>query len=268
MSVKLNFCPVASGSSGNCIFMSYGDTKILIDAGLSGKRIESGLNSFNMTCSDIDALFITHEHSDHIKGAGIISRRYDIPVFATEGTWHELERSNLIGEVSSKNKRYVYREENFYLNDICIHPFGIPHDAAEPVGYSILGGDYKVVVATDIGHVSDDVLTNIQNADILLLESNHDVDMVKNGGYPYPLKKRILGNHGHLSNVTAGELLKDSVSDRLKHVFLGHLSKENNNPVLAYETVFNILEAHNVPVNKAFNLHLADRDEVGRLLHI
>ncbi|MDR2904125.1 MAG: MBL fold metallo-hydrolase [Clostridiales bacterium] len=266
--MAITFCPVASGSSGNCIYLSCGETKILIDAGLSGKRIEEGLNSFNRSCAEIDALFITHEHSDHIKGAGILSRRYDLPVFATEGTWAALDRYKFIGDVSPKNRRYIYREENFYLNDICIHPFAVPHDAADPVGYAVLGGGYKAVVATDIGHVSDDVINNIQDADILLLESNHDVDMVKNGRYPYPLKKRILGNHGHLSNVTAGELLKDNITAQLKHVFLGHLSSENNSPALAYETVFNILLANDIPVNKKFHLHLAERDKTGRLLKL
>jgi phosphoribosyl 1,2-cyclic phosphodiesterase len=266
--MAISFCPVASGSSGNCIYLSYGDTKILIDAGLSGKRIEAGLNSFNRSCAELDALLITHEHSDHIKGAGILSRRYDIPVFATEGTWAALDKYSMIGEIAAKNRRYVYREENLYLNDICIHPFAIPHDAADPVGYSVFGGGYKAVVATDIGHVSDDVINNIQKADILLLESNHDVDMVKNGSYPYPLKKRILGNNGHLSNVTAGEVLKDNISDRLKHVFLGHLSNENNTPAKAYETVFNILAESDIPVNKNFHLHLAERDKAGRLLKL
>ena len=268
MPASVRFCPIASGSNGNCIFISYGDTHVLIDAGISGKRIEAGLNSIQATCADIDALLITHEHSDHVQGAGILSRRYDLPVFATEGTWRAMEKSKSIGEVAPKNKRYVYREENLYLNDICIHPFSIPHDAADPVGFSVHGRDCKVVVATDIGHITEDVQRNIQEADLILLESNHDVDMLKNGRYSYPLKKRILGDYGHLSNVTAGELLMQAISKRLKHVILGHLSEENNRPILAYETVANILSTNHIPVNEAFMLHLAERGKVGKLLEL
>lgn len=264
----VRFCPIASGSNGNCIFVSYGETKILIDAGLSGKAIEHGLKSVGVDGSEIDAIYITHEHSDHIKGAGIISRRYNIPIFATEGTWSFIEKYKSIGEVVPKNKRYIYKEEQHILNDISILPFAIPHDAAEPVGYCISGGCFKVAVATDMGHICETVLNNIQNVDILLLESNHDINMLKTGGYPYVLKKRILSDNGHLSNVSAGELLSRSYSEKLKHVILGHLSGENNSPILAYETVFNILLSNGIPVNESFKLHLANRGRVGQLLEL
>lgn len=259
---------MASGSSGNSIFMSTGATKILIDAGLSGKRLESGLSSIGVDCKSLDAILITHEHSDHIQGAGILSRRFDVPVYATSGTWDAMERLNTLGKIAPKNKNYVYADENLVLNDMLIRPFEIPHDAAQPVGYSVFAEGRKMTVATDIGYITPTVKENIYGSDILLLESNHDIDLLMNGRYPVQLKRRILSNYGHLSNVSAGQLLAEIMCDKLKHIFLGHLSEENNRPVLAYETVQNILVANKINVGTAVNLYLADRHKASRLVTI
>lgn len=258
------FCTLASGSSGNSVFVSGDGVKILIDVGLSGRTIELALKSIGKDCSDINAIFVTHDHSDHVKGAGILSRRFNIPIFATEGTWQGIGQA--CGKIDSKNKRYVYKNEEVQLNGIRIIPFSIPHDTADPVGYSVFCGDVKASIATDIGYASDMVLENMLHADILMLESNHDVEMLKNGRYTYHQKKRILSEVGHLSNVGAGTLLKDAFSQKLKHVILGHLSAENNTPLLAYETVFTILESNGIPVNKAFKLHLAPRSGTGQMI--
>lgn len=255
--MRLEFCTIASGSSGNCTYIGSDHTKILVDAGISGKKITEGLAELHLTGNDIDALFITHEHVDHIKGAGILSRRFDIPIFATADTWAAMEDS--LGKIAPSNKRIVYADEVCAVNDICVKPFAIPHDAAEPVGYTIFGGEKKIALATDIGHVTDTIRENIEGSDLLLLESNHDVEMVKKGSYPWHLKQRILGERGHLSNAAAGELLAEIMTGKMKYVFLGHLSDENNNPHLAYETVEEILRKNRIAVGTDLKMDMANR---------
>ena len=255
--MRLEFCTIASGSSGNCTYIGSDHTKILIDAGISGKKIEEGLAELKLTGEAIDALFITHEHADHIKGAGILSRRFDIPVFATAETWAAMEGT--LGKIAPSNKRIIYADEVCAVNDICVKPFAIPHDAAEPVGYTIFAGEKKITLATDIGHVTDTIRESIEGSDLLLLEANHDIEMLKRGGYPWHLKQRILGEKGHLSNGAAGELLAEVMSGKMKYVFLGHLSDENNDPHLAYETVEGILRKKQIEVGTHLRMDMASR---------
>lgn len=264
--VAVKFCSIASGSSGNSIFAGTEHTRILIDAGLSGKCIQDELKQMKEDGQNIDALFITHEHTDHIKGAGVISRRFDIPIYATQGTWDAME--DKIGKVSHKNKCYVYEGETCVINDMCIRPFAIPHDAAEPVGYNIFAGKHKITIATDLGHVTDKMKEHLLDSSILLLESNYDVDMLERGPYPRALKQRISGNHGHISNVTAGEVLKDVVSGKMKHVFLGHLSQDNNIPYLAFETVERILNQYHIKVGQYFSMDMATRYSRSRMVEL
>lgn len=259
--MRLEFCTIASGSSGNCTYIGTEHTKILIDAGISGRKIEEGLAELKLTGEAIDALFITHEHVDHIKGAGILSRRFDIPVFATAETWAAMEGS--LGKIAPSNKRVIYADEVCPVNDICVKPFAIPHDAAEPVGYTVFNGARKITLATDIGHVTDTVRENIEGSDLLLLESNHDIDLLRKGSYPWPLKQRILGEKGHLSNAAAGELLAEVMTGKTKYVFLGHLSEENNDPHLAYETVEKILRQNRIEVGKHLKMDMASRSRNG-----
>lgn len=260
------FATIASGSSGNCIYIRSKNAKILVDAGLSGKKIENVLRSLDLKGSDIDAIFVTHEHNDHIDGVGVMSRRYDLPIYATEGTWQAMP--NKVGRIEEKNRRVVKGNESCILKDLCIKPFDIPHDAAEPVGYNIFADSKKISIATDIGHVTRTVLDNIKDTDILLLESNHDVNMLKNGFYTYQLKQRILGKNGHLSNDTAGKLLACVMSDKLKYAVLGHLSKENNTPELAYRTVSKILTSYGIEIGTYLQLFLAPRYGVERLIKL
>lgn len=264
MSVK--FTTIASGSSGNSVFIGTKNTKILIDAGLSGKKIEAGLKNIDLSGNDIDAIFVTHEHNDHVDGIGVLSRRYDIPVYATEGTWKHMPSK--VGEFKDKNKRFIYNDENCILNDLCIHPFEIPHDAAEPVAFAVSSNNAKIAVATDIGHVTRTILNNIKDCNAVLLESNHDVYMLKNGSYPVQLKKRILGKFGHLSNDSAGKLLACIMNDKLKYAFLGHLSKENNTPELAYETVKAVLNEYGIETGSYFKLITAPRYGVENILSV
>ena len=264
--MKLEFASIASGSSGNCIYVASGHTRLLIDAGLSGRRIEAGLKELSLTGYDIDALLVTHEHNDHVDGVGIMSRRYDIPVYATEGTWDNMPEK--VGKMRPNNKKALYSGETLVINDLSIRPFDIPHDAAQPVGYTISDGISKITVATDIGHITDEVKENIRDSSILLIESNHDVNMLKRGPYPYPLKQRVLGDFGHLSNENCGRMLREILSDTLKYIFLGHLSNENNTPMLAYETVKASLEAEGVVIGGDVNMYVAPRYGVKRIVGV
>ena len=257
----MEFCTIASGSSGNSLYIGTKHTRILIDAGVSGKRLTEGLAQLSLQGGDIDALFVTHEHFDHIKGAGVFSRKFDVPIYATMETWDAMEEN--LGKIAAWNKRYVYEGETCVINDLCVRPFSIPHDAANPVGYSVSAQQKKITVATDIGHVTDIIRENITDSDVLLLEANHDEELLRKGGYPWHLKQRILGERGHLSNRTAGELLAEVMSGKMKHIFFGHLSEENNRPYLAYETVEEILQTHHIRLGGALRMDMAARHSNG-----
>lgn len=264
--LAVEFCTLVSGSSGNSTYIGTKHTRILIDAGVSGKKIQECLAELKLTGNDIDGLFITHEHLDHIKGAGIFSRRFDVPIYATYETWMAME--DTLGKISQGNKRFVYPGENCIINDICVKPFSIPHDAVEPVGYNIFAGGKKVTLATDIGHITEEIQESIAQSEILLLEANHDEEMVHKGGYPWHLKKRILSDNGHLSNKKAGELLSAVVDGKMKHVFLGHLSQENNEPHLAFDTVEKILQKNKIQVGKHIKMDMAYRHNTGLKVEI
>lgn len=251
------YTTIASGSKGNCTFVSSGGTNILIDAGVSGKKIISALNDINVDPSSIDGIFVTHEHSDHVKGIGVYSRKFDVPIYATEKTWENIKRYVDVGEIKEKNVKYVYKEENFILNDLVIHPFEISHDVADPVGYTVKSGSSKMAVATDLGHITRNVINNLYDCNGLVLESNHDVDMLEKGPYDYWLKKRILGKKGHISNEIAGKLIACIMSNSLKACMLAHLSEVNNEPDLAFDTVKNILEENDIKVGKHIEVSVA-----------
>lgn len=262
----IKFCSLYSGSSGNCIFVEHGGTKILIDAGLSGKRIIEALTSIGENPSEVSAILVTHEHSDHTRGIGILSRKFDVPIFANEKTWAAMERE--IGPVNSKNRQCFSTGMEFTIGSIGVKPFLIPHDASEPVGYSFFAENKKITSATDIGHISNALLQEMMNSDILLLEANHDIEMLKVGPYPWHLKKRILSDHGHLSNEMAGKVIAYMAEQGTRQFLLGHLSKENNFPELAYQTVLNALVEKKIAVGSDVTLEVALRDRVGRMICI
>ncbi|NLD45769.1 MAG: MBL fold metallo-hydrolase [Clostridiaceae bacterium] len=262
----IRFCSLFSGSSGNSLFVSAGRTKLLIDNGLSGKRIIEALISIGETPSDLSAILVSHEHSDHIRGVGVLSRKFDIPVYANERTWEGMER--LIGPVNIKNKMYFNTGREFEIGNIFVKAFPIPHDANEPVGFNFFVGNKKVTSATDIGHMNKGLLSNFEGSDLLLIEANHDVEMLKVGPYPWALKKRIMGDNGHLCNEMAGKVVAYLAGKGTKHFLLGHLSKENNFPELAYQTVCNILCEKNIdPVNDIY-LSVAMRDRAGKAVEV
>ncbi len=233
----MRFCSIASSSSGNCTYVGTESTHVLVDAGLSGKRIEQGLASLELSARDLSGILLTHEHADHIKGLGVLSRKYGIPIFTTGGTADALLRSRSAGAIPPDLIREIAEDVPFTIGDMVIHAFGIPHDAAQPVGFRLSDGQKSFGIATDLGRYSDYIIDNLSGLNGLLLEANHDVRMLETGRYPYPLKMRILGNRGHLSNDDAGDLLGKLLWDGMQTVLLGHLSKENNYEALAYETV-------------------------------
>ena len=230
-----NFCSLYSGSSGNCLLAQTSNTKILIDAGESAKKITSALSSMDIDPTKIDAILVTHEHLDHVKGLGTFSKKYNIPVFANTKTWEAMPEQSY--KISEKNIHKFTLEENFEIGDIKIHPFKIPHDAANPCGFNLMYKNDKISIATDIGHMTSNIIHKLEDSSFVLLESNYDPEVLKCSSYPYLLKKRIAGPNGHLPNSEAGKTISYLMSYGLKEVMLGHLSKENNFPELAYKTV-------------------------------
>lgn len=265
----MRLCSIASGSSGNCIYVGSDCAHVLIDAGISGRRVEAGLNSLELTGRDLDGILITHEHSDHIKGLGVLARKYGIPIYATGGTVDAMVRSGSLGKIPEGIFREIREDESFLIKDLVVNPFTIPHDAAQPVGYRLECGEHSVGIATDLGKYNEYIIENLQNLDALLLEANHDIRMLQVGRYPYYLKQRIMGDRGHLSNENAGQLLCRLLHDNLKAVFLGHLSKENNYEELAYETVCSEVTMGDNPYkSKDFKIQVAKRDYISETVTV
>lgn len=255
---------IASGSSGNCTFVEQNDTVILVDAGISLKRIEEGLNAAERTGRDISGILITHEHNDHIKGLGVLLRKYDIPVYTTEGTIRGISACRNMGKYDGSLFREVGKNDIISIGDIEVRFHPISHDAREPVCFSFHAGSSKAVVATDIGCYDDNLSQFLMNSDCMLIEANHDVHMLEVGPYPYELKRRILGEFGHLSNDSSGKLIKSLLNDHIKGLMLGHLSKENNFEELAYETVKQEISDNPFTDDvRDFGLTVAKRDTFG-----
>lgn len=262
----IKFCSLFSGSSGNSLLLMTEQTKILIDAGLSAKKIIEALCSIGEKPSELSAILVSHEHSDHVRGVGIMSRKFDIPIYANEGTWNAMEQ--YLGPLDIKNKICFQTDKEFEIGNVCVKPFSIPHDAAEPVGYNFFINNKKVTTATDIGHINKQLLKHLEMSDLLLLESNHDIEMLKVGPYPWNLKRRILGDNGHLSNEMAGKVIAYLAENGTKKFLLGHLSKENNFPELAYQTVKNALSEKQIDIDSDIILEVVLRDRVGKVIDI
>lgn len=260
---------IASGSSGNCIYIGTDSTHILVDAGISNKRIEKGLNDIGLKGSEMDGILITHEHSDHIKGLGVLARKYHLPIYGTQETLNEISTSGSLGSFDLSLLTPVVPDVDFVIGDLTVKPFSIDHDAANPVAYRVGSGGKSVAVATDMGHFDQYIIDHLQGLDGLLLESNHDVRMLETGPYPYYLKRRILGDSGHLSNENAGRLLSLILHDGMKKILLGHLSKENNYEELAYETVKLEIDQGDCPYGSAdFSISVAGRDKMSEIIYL
>ena len=259
----MRLCSIASGSSGNCIYVGSEATHLLVDVGISGKRTESGLKELGLTGRDIDGILVTHEHADHISGLGVLARKYEIPVYATAGPIDAMKKCGSLGTIDEELFHEVWEDKKLIIKDLTVNPMHISHDAAQPVGYRISYGNRRVAVCTDLGVYNDYTVECLKGMDALLLEANHDVNMLQVGPYPYHLKQRILGDRGHLSNENSGRLICRILHDNLKTILLGHLSKENNLPELAFESVRMEINMGNVPYRAGdFDIRVARRSEV------
>ena len=260
----LNFCSLYSGSSGNSLFVETENTKILVDAGMSCKKIEEALHSIEVDPSSINAILVTHEHSDHVKGMSTISKKFDIPVFATKETFEAMPAHT--EKLSEKNINFLNPSEKFHIDDLEILPFSIPHDAANPCGYNIIKDNHQISIATDIGHMTKPILNYLEGSEFILLESNYDPEVLKCSSYPFMLKSRIASDIGHLSNSVAGKTISYlSKNSNLNTAMLGHLSKESNFPELAYQTVVDELIS-NCGGNPSIKLSVANRDCPSKLI--
>lgn len=259
--MEMIFCPLYSGSSGNALFAQYGETRVLIDAGKSGKTVEEALRSIGVEPSSLTAVLVTHEHSDHISGVGVLARRYHLPVYATSGTWRGI--GGKAGAIPKEQKVTIARGSDFYLGGMGVEAFAIPHDACEPCGFRLWGGGVSLSVCTDLGYFADSVREAITGSDLVLLESNHDPELLKqNPHYSAELKRRILGSHGHLCNEVSSDALMSLAERGTRHFILGHLSGENNTPELALSTAERRAERDGVRNGREVQIDLAWRDRV------
>ena len=243
----MDFFSVASGSSGNCICLGSDQCHVMIDAGISGKRIEEGMNTYDYTTSDMDGVLITHEHSDHIQGLGVVARKYGLPIYATKGTADAILQSSSVGKIDPSLFHVIEAGKTFFIGNLEIYPMSISHDAADPVAYLVSDGRHRVGVVTDLGYYDADIVSHMEGLDALLLEANHDIHMLQVGAYPYPLK----------------------LHDGMQHILLGHLSKENNYDELAYETVrLEISLGDNPYRGNDFPIEVAKRDRPSSLIRL
>ena len=254
--MSLHFSVLASGSTGNAIFVEAEGHSFLVDAGLSGKQMESLFQQIGRKAEDLSGILVTHEHSDHIKGIGVLARKYKLPIYANEKTWYAMDR--LIGEVPTEQKFTFDMETVKTFGSLDIESFGVSHDAAEPMFYVFHQGDKKLVLITDTGYVSDRMKGTIENADYYVFESNHDVQMLRMGRYPWNIKRRILSDVGHVSNEDAAIAMSEVAGDRTKGIYLAHLSTDNNMKDLARMSVTQTLEEKGMIVGEQFTLYDTD----------
>ena len=261
--MTLSLSPLFSGSSGNAILISSGRTKILVDAGVSCKRIEEALKNIGEDAAGLRGILITHEHTDHIAGVEVLSRKHGIPVYATEPTWLSMSRLN----IQTRLTRTISKTD-FYIDDLLIEPFELPHDAADPIGYCVSCGALRAAVATDLGYFPKTVENKLRSCSLVVLESNHDTQMLAAGRYPYNIKQRIKSRHGHLSNDDAADAAVRLACAGVTSILLGHLSKENNSEQLAFRTVTDTLLRGGITPGKDIALGIAFRDRITGVFHI
>ena len=260
-----NFCSLYSGSSGNSLFVESENTKLLVDAGISSKKIETALTNLEIDPSSINGILITHEHSDHVQGLGTFAKKFNLPVYVNQKTLDAMP--NQKDKISEKNIKIIKNEEKFEIGDLKIKPFSIPHDAANPCGFNIIHDNKKISIATDIGHMTNGIIKNLEDSIFIMLEANYDPEVLKFSKYPYILKSRIAGPTGHLPNEIAGKTIAHLLNSGLQQAILGHLSKESNFPELAYQTVIDELISNGTNTDN-FKLSVASRNTPGNLIHI
>ncbi len=257
----MKFGTIASGSSGNCLYVGTDKTEILIDAGISCKRINEGLEAFGSSGKQIKGIMITHEHSDHIQGLGVLSRKFHIPMYATDKTIQAIRMMKNLGKIDAELFVPIQSGSKITIDDLDIEITSVSHDAADPVCYAVNDGTHKIGMVTDLGYYDQSIVNHLDHSDILYVEANHDIHMLQAGPYPYYLKKRILGDAGHLCNEAAASLIKNSIHQGLKKCILGHLSQENNYPDLALLTVQGEIPAD-------IDVSVAPRDHTGGIIEL
>ena len=260
-----NFCSLYSGSSGNSLFIETQNTKLLVDAGVSSKKIETALNDINIDPNTLDGILITHEHTDHVQGLGTLSKKFDLPVFVNQETLDAMPKQR--DKIAEKNIKTFKVTDKFEIGDLEIKPFSIPHDAANPCGFNIWKDNKKISIATDIGHMTNPILKNLEESLFIMLEANYDPEVLRCSSYPFTLKSRIAGPTGHLPNEIAGKTISYLLKSGLKNAMLGHLSKESNFPELAYQTVMDELISNNYEEN-SLQLSVASRDAHSKIINI
>lgn len=254
--MTLHFSVLASGSTGNAIYVETENQRFLVDAGLSGKQMDGLFQQIGRDMKNLSGILVTHEHSDHIKGIGIVARKYKLPIYANEKTWNAM--NGLIGEVPTEQKFTFEMETVKSFGSLDIESFGVSHDAAEPMFYVFHHEGKKLVLITDTGYVSDRMKGIISNADVYVFESNHDVQMLRMGRYPWNIKRRILGDYGHVSNEDAAIAMSEVIGDNTKQIYLAHLSLDNNMKDLARMAVSQTLEGRGIRAGEQFNLFDTD----------
>ncbi|MEH7401890.1 MULTISPECIES: MBL fold metallo-hydrolase [Bacillaceae] len=264
--MSLHFSVLASGSTGNALYVGTEKTKLLVDTGLSGKAMESLFKEINRDIKEVSGILVTHEHSDHIKGLGVLARRYQIPIYANEKTWKAM--NHLIGEIPTEQKFIFNMETTIQFGDIQVESFGVSHDAAEPMFYVFHHNEKKFVTITDTGYVSDRMKGIISNADMYIFESNHDVEMLRMGRYPWSIKRRILSDVGHVSNEDAALAMSDVIGDKTKRIYLAHLSQDNNMKELARMSVTQTLEGKGFEVGMQFEIHDTDPQKPTDIVYV
>ncbi|WP_044749276.1 MBL fold metallo-hydrolase [Bacillus alveayuensis] len=254
--MSIRFSVLASGSTGNAFYVETDRNSLLVDAGLSGKQMEQLFKQIERDMKQLSGILVTHEHSDHIKGLGVIARKYKLPIYANEKTWRAME--GLIGDIPTEQKFVFQMGTVKTFGDLDIESFGVSHDAAEPMFYVFHHEGKKLVLITDTGYVSDRMKGIIKNADVFVFESNHDVEMLRMGHYPWNIKRRILSDVGHVSNEDAGLALADVIGDNTKRIYLAHLSQDNNMKDLARMSVTQVLASKGIIVGEQFDLYDTD----------
>jgi len=244
--VSIRFSVLASGSTGNAFYIESDETRLLVDAGLSGRQIDRLFQEISIDPESLTGILVTHEHSDHIKGLGVIARKYNLPIYANQKTWRAMESS--IGKLTTEQKFEFSVGEIKTFNDLDVQSFGVSHDAVEPMFFTFHKGDKKVALVTDLGYVSESIKRTIEDADAYIFEANHDVEMLRMGRYPWSVKRRILSDSGHVSNEDCGYALSEVIGNQTKRIYLAHLSQDNNMKELAKMSVEQILQRQGINI--------------------
>jgi phosphoribosyl 1,2-cyclic phosphodiesterase len=242
--MAVSFSVLASGSTGNAFYIESDHTKILVDAGLSGKRLDHLFSEIGADPSRLSAILVTHEHSDHIKGLGIFARKYNLPIYANDKTWKAMEKQ--LGKLTQDQHFHFEANQVKTFGNMDIESFSVSHDAVDPMFFTFHAEDKKVALVTDLGYVSEHIKKTIEGANAFVFEANHDISMLQMGHYPWSVKRRILGDMGHVSNEDCGLALSDVITDQTDRVYLAHLSKDNNMKELARMSVDQVLKERDI----------------------